>query len=203
MKSTRLITTLNKKTDLYEDSEINLSSTSDNDYDIESSKSVTAKTSISEMTEPSNINCLICSILPSLSNVNCCSKHLELLTTSLPAPIVCTMLPQVHDWLGLECHCRSYCSKSKRTHRFRSLSLSSSSSKSRCQRKKRPITLSSLVRILLNIKKKQEILNHVLFLQSTIQKNDFLLSPNRERSASPHSESRKRSAIHHKRRSNT
>jgi hypothetical protein len=52
-------------------------------------------------------------------------------------------------------------------------------------------------------KKTKEILNHVLFLQSTIQKNDFLLSPNRERSASPHSESRKRSAIHHKRRSNT
>jgi len=158
MKSTKLMNMLNKKKDFWTDSETDLSSPSDNDSNTASTKSVTVKPSTNEIPESSKINCcLICSILSSLSNINCCAKHLGLLTTSLSSPIVYTIPPQVSNWPKFDCHCRSHCLKSKRTDRFRSLSLSSL--KSQYRRKKRSVTLQSFVRILFKINK--DILSNV------------------------------------------
>lgn len=64
---------------LWNDSETDLSSTSDSDSQI-------------SIFQPNQSNencstecCLICSILPSLSHINCCTKHLTLLTRELSA----------------------------------------------------------------------------------------------------------------------
>jgi hypothetical protein len=111
---------VNKKKDIWIDSETDLS---DNDSNTISSKSVTIKRTTNQMIEQSkNNSCLICSTLSVLSNENCCSKHFALLTKTLPVNIVCNSSE-------LECHCRN--------HRF--------------------LSLSSSVRILLNIKRKRNI----------------------------------------------
>lgn len=81
--------------------------------------------------------CLICSILPNLSNINTCPKHLQLVHRSpvRPPQVVYMMHPPIR-------HCR--CSR-KTKHRCRSISSSSSSSESeyRHQRKKRSMTIES------------------------------------------------------------
>jgi hypothetical protein len=125
----------NKRKGRWIDSETDLlSSSSDND-----SQNLPKKFVNIEINESSKENrCLICSISPSLSNVNCCSKHLKLLNTKLPKRMDCMM----SKWPRFECHCRS---PFKLRQRFRSLSLSST--KSRHCRKKNAIILTSFVKI--------------------------------------------------------
>ena len=140
---------LRKRKDLWSDSELDLSSASDNDSVIVSRLSVGEKTSVNKNDEPSKIKCcLVCSVLPALSNINCCSKHLTLLTTTypstLPAKIVYMMPSTVNRCSRLGCHGQSHCSKSKRQHR----SSSSSSSSSSSQKKKRSMAVKLSVRIL-------------------------------------------------------
>jgi hypothetical protein len=145
-KSPRLISMLDKKRDLWTDSETDLSTASDNDSITVSPISRNVKTSINNTHTSSDRNCcLICSISSSLSNINCCKKHLQLLTTKVPAKVVYMMPSAVDNW-----------SKSKRHHRSDSSSSSSSSTKPQHRRKKRSVTVLSSVRIL-----KNEIFNNV------------------------------------------
>lgn len=95
--------------------------------------------------------CLICSILSSLSNVNCCSKHLSALHRTMPAglstQIVYMMPSNMNEWSQRECQCQSHCSKPKRRYRSRSSNSSSSSSpKVQPRRKKRSVVIQSIVR---------------------------------------------------------
>jgi hypothetical protein len=122
----------NKRKGRWIDSETDLlSSSSDND-----SQNLPKKFVNIEINESSKENCcLICSISPSLSNVNCCSK---LLNAKLPKRMDCMM----NKWPRFECHCRS---PFKPRQRFRSLSLSST--KSRHWRKKNAVILTSFVKI--------------------------------------------------------
>jgi hypothetical protein len=127
-RSSRLRNILNRRKDLWVDSDTDTSSLSDNENDKKSETS----------TDESTTCCLICSILPNLSSVNTCPKHLALLKTSINSTqVVYMMHPGINN-----CHCRS---KSK--HRYRSNSSSSSSSQSRHHRKKRSMTVQSSVRI--------------------------------------------------------
>lgn len=162
IKSPKLIRMLNKKNDLWTDNETDLSSLSDNDRITISPIQSNIKNSIDENNQLLKMNCcLICSILSSLSNVNCCQKHLTLLTTPIsqqvPAQIVYMMHPAVTNWPKLECHCRLHSSKSRKRHRSSSSSSSSSSlssslsscssSKCRKRRKKRFASAQSSVKI--------------------------------------------------------
>jgi hypothetical protein len=134
-RSSRLKNILNKRKDLWNDSETDTSSISDN----ENTKMVLidSSTSSDENNEPSKQTCcLICSVLPNLSNINTCPKHLTLLTKSKTPTQVVYMMPPPK----LHCHCRS---KTKHRHR----SSSSSSSERRHHRKKRSMTVQSSVRI--------------------------------------------------------
>jgi hypothetical protein len=125
----RLKNILNTREDLWADLE---SDTSDNDnLTISSDSSETSSDENNELLPTSC--CLICSILPNLSKINSCPKHLALLTQ------VVYMMPSAMN----HCHCRS---RSKRRCRSSSSS-SSSSSRSRC--KKRSMTVQSSVRIYL------------------------------------------------------
>ena len=103
--------------------------------------------------------CLICSILPTLSNVNCCPKHLKLLSKTLPSlypsPVVYMMRPTDKNWPKLECYYSSNCSKSKRRHLSPSSSSSSSSSSSQRRQKKRSVVVQSSVRIILNSEERE------------------------------------------------
>ncbi|CAF1023117.1 unnamed protein product [Adineta steineri] len=90
--------------------------------------------------------CLICSIIPALSNGNCCQKHLTLLTstfgtTVLPPQVICMVPPVTNSCCKLKRHRRS-CSNTKR-HHSSSSSSSSSSSNSRHRKKKRSLNLKS------------------------------------------------------------
>jgi hypothetical protein len=127
-RSSRLRNILNRRKDLWEDSETDTSLLSNN----ENTKKY--ETSSDENDEPTC--CLICSILPNLSNINTCQKHLALIKKSInPTQVVYMMHPAINN-----CHCRS---KSK--HRYRSNS--SSSSELRHHRKKRSMTVQSSVRV--------------------------------------------------------
>ena len=139
-RSSRLKNVLNRKQDLWADSETDASLISDNDNNQLSMNS--SDTSSDENCEPSRKSCcLICSILPNLSTINTCQKHLNLLTKpNTPAQVVYMMHPAVNNCSSLHCHCRV---KSK--HRCRSSSSSSSESPQR--RKKRSMTIESSVRI--------------------------------------------------------
>ncbi len=151
MESPRSIHMFNKTKDLWTDSETDLSSSaSDNDSVRISRLSSSVKTPINKNDRSPELKCcLICSVLPALSNINCCPKHLALLTktfpSALPAQIIYMMPPTVNS----ECHCQSHCSRSKRQDRSRS---SSSSFHSSSRKKKRSVTVESSVRILWNIK---------------------------------------------------
>jgi hypothetical protein len=129
-RSSRLSNILNRRENLWVDSETDTSSLSDNE------EKKTCKTSSDENSQ--STCCLICSILPNLSNINTCQKHLTLLNTprTTPTQVVYMMHPAINN-----CHCRM---KSK--HRCRSISSSSSESESRHQRKKRTMTVQSSVR---------------------------------------------------------
>ena len=156
-KSPRLISMLDKKRDLWTDSETDLSTASDNDSITVSPIPRNVKTSINNTHTSSDRNCcLICSISASLSNINCCKKHLKLLTTPVPTKVVYMMPSAVNNWSKLKCRCRSNGLKSKRHHRSDSSSSSSSSSNSQHRRKKRTVTTQSSVRI-----SKKEIFNSV------------------------------------------
>lgn len=81
--------------------------------------------------------CLICSILPNLSNINTCSKHLQVLrraSVRSATQVVYMMHPPIR-------HCR--CSRKSSKHRCRSMSSSSSESEHRHRRKKRSMTIQS------------------------------------------------------------
>ena len=107
-------------------------------------KSQTTETLTNENSDSSRTYCcLICSILPSLSDVNCCDKHLALLTNPLPSHIRSMISSHVNNLSGLDCHCRVHSSK---TQRIRLLS-----SESGRQKKNQPVLLSSFVRILFNL----------------------------------------------------
>lgn len=113
--SSRLKNILNQRSNLWadSDSDSSLSQTDEND--------------------PSTSCCLICSVLPNLSNINTCEKHLNLITKPIqPTQVVYMMQPAINS-----CHCRK---KSKRRCRS-SLSSSSSSSEIEHRRKKRVITI--------------------------------------------------------------
>ncbi len=143
-RSSRLRNIINRRQDLWNDSEIDTSSSSDHkNKKISLNKSETSSDENSELSR--STCCFICSILPNLSNVNTCQKHLALLTKSLnPTQVVYLMHPAINN-----CHCRT---KSK--HRYRSSSSSSSSSESGHHRKKRSMTVQSSVRIHSIIQKK-------------------------------------------------
>ncbi|CAF1043573.1 unnamed protein product [Rotaria sp. Silwood1] len=139
------------------------------------------------MSSTPKINCcLICSILSSLSNVNCCPKHLTLLnktlSSNLSTPIIYMMPSTMNDWPKLDCHCRSHCSKSKRRHRSSSSSSSSSSESSESSLKSR------------QKKKKQSI--------DTIHKDNVTHSPSREENTSFNLTSREISSVYQQHRSN-
>jgi len=123
----------NKTKDLWTDSETDLSSSaSDNDSVRISRLSSSIQTSINKNDRSPELKCcLICSVLPALSNINCCPKHLALLTKTLPAQIIYMMPPTVNS----ACHC----SRSKRQDRSRSSS---------SRKKKRSVSVESSVRIL-------------------------------------------------------
>ncbi|CAF1359995.1 unnamed protein product [Adineta steineri] len=152
-RSSRLKDIVNKRSNLWQDSGTDTSSTSNNDNRKISTKdksSTDSDTSNDENSEPIRTKtcCLICSILPNLSNINTCHKHLTSLTTPIaPAQVVYMMPPPMNSCPKSHCHCRS---KSKRRYRSSSSSSSSSSSrrpatssKSRRHRKKRSMTLVS------------------------------------------------------------
>jgi len=122
-----------KRSRLWIDSETDSSTTSDHHSH---TASINGKLSTGESTEASKRNCcLICSILSSLSNINCCQKHLALLTTVSPTQVIYMMLSSVQN--------QDQCSKSKQKHRrYRALS-----STSQLWRKQRPVTLTSFVRV--------------------------------------------------------
>jgi hypothetical protein len=112
----------------------------DSESDTSSSFSDNEKKKHGEMSSDENSQptcCLICSILPNLSNVNTCQKHLNLInTTKTPTQVVYVVHSPIDN-----CHCRT---KSK--HRCRSISSSSSESENRHQTKKRSMTIQSSVR---------------------------------------------------------
>lgn len=111
-RSSRFTNILNKRSDLWADSESDSSSNQSDNENL------------------STNCCLICSVLPNLSNINTCEKHLNLITQPLKsAQVVYMMSPAINN-----CHCRR---KSK--HRCRSSS--SSSSEVAHRRKKRIITI--------------------------------------------------------------
>jgi len=148
-RSSRLKNIINKRQDLWNEPETDTSSISDSDnIKISTRKKSlnTSDTSSDENTEPFKRKtcCLICSVLPNLTNVNTCQKHLASLSTPItPTQVVYMMHPAMNNCPKLHCHCRS---KSK--HRCRSSSSSSSSSsKGRHYRKKRTMTVESSVRI--------------------------------------------------------
>ena len=170
-KSPRLISMFDRKQRLWIDSDSDQATASDSDSITVSPISINVKPSINNTDESSARNCcLICSILSSLSNINCCDKHLTLLTTSVPPAIpaqVVYMIPSsVHNWPNGECHCRSYCSKAKKRSRSSSSTSSSFSSsllsQSRHRKKKRVVPMQSSVRIY-----KRELLNNtqILFIE--------------------------------------
>ncbi len=99
-----------KRKGLWIDSETDLSLISDNNSDITSIQSLNNKKSTNQSIELSNC-CLICSILSSLSNTNCCQKHLNLLAETSPTKIIPMLSSQVKNW-----------SHSKEKHRYHSLS---------------------------------------------------------------------------------
>mgnify|MGYP006933267121 CR=1 FL=1 len=109
--ASRLKNILNQRSNLWADSESDSSSSHADEHD------------------PSTI----CSVLPNLSNINTCEKHLNLITKPIqPTQVVYMMQPAINN-----CHCRT---KSKR--RCRSSSSSSSSlTEIEHQRKKRVITI--------------------------------------------------------------
>jgi len=112
--ASRLKNILNQRSNLWADSESDSSS------------------SHADENDPSTSCCLICSVLPNLSNINTCEKHLNLITKPIqPTQVVYMMQPAINN-----CHCRT---KSKR--RCRSSSSSSSSTEIEHQRKKRVITI--------------------------------------------------------------
>jgi hypothetical protein len=141
MESPRSIQTVNKAKDLWTDSDTDLSSSaSDNDSVRISRLSSSVQTSINKIDRSPEVKCcLICSVLPALSNINCCPQHLALLTktfpSALPAQIIYMMPPTVNS----ECHCQSHCSRSKRQDRSRSSS---------SRKRKRSVSVESSVRIL-------------------------------------------------------
>lgn len=103
--------------------------------------------------------CLICSILTALSDVNCCSEHLKLLSTVIPSklstPLCCIMSSTNSDWNESESCSRPGHSTSNKRHRFSS----SSSSESQNENRKRSKHIESVVRISLN----KEISNDIPF----------------------------------------
>ncbi|CAF1052257.1 unnamed protein product [Rotaria sordida] len=125
-----------KNQDLLNDSETDISSISDNrNISTINLLSTDSEISSDENSEISRENCcLICSILPNLSNINTCQKHLTLLTKSINSTkIVHIMNPRKNDH------------QSKFKHRYRSSSYSSSSSSSefRHQPKRRSMIVQS------------------------------------------------------------
>jgi hypothetical protein len=131
-RSSRLSNILNQRENLWtNDSETDTSSLLS---DIEENKISFnhCETSSDENNSQSSC-CLICSILPNLSNINTCRKHLNLLNTSkTPTQVVYMMHPAINN-----CHCK---------HRCRSISSSSSESEFRHRRKKRSMIVQSSVR---------------------------------------------------------
>ena len=139
-RTSKLKNILNKRKNLWNDSDSDLSSLSDQENLI-----ITSDTSSDENNAVSKKPCcLICSILPNLSSINACEKHLMLLTKPRASRKIVYMVPppKVH------CHCEL---KSK--HRRRSSS-SSSSLESPPHKKKRSKTIQSSVRILYRNKKR-------------------------------------------------
>jgi hypothetical protein len=131
-RPSRLKNIINERKDFYNDLESDISSLSDQEnINILSDSSTDENTKVMKTT-----CCLICSVLPNLSNINTCEKHLALLTKPKTSRKIVYMVspPKLH------CHCRV---TSKRRYR----SSSSSSSESRHHRKKRSMTVQSSVRI--------------------------------------------------------
>lgn len=126
-RSSRLKNILNRRKNLWNDSE----------SDFDNGKS--HETSSDENDDLSSTSCcLICSILPNLSAVNACQKHLNLLAKPINSTqVVYMMHPAINN-----CHCRA-----KYKHRRYQSSSSSSSSESGQHRKKRSMTVLSSVRI--------------------------------------------------------
>ncbi len=126
----------NRRESLWIDSETDQTSTSSTASE---TTSINRKTSPSGLAQPSNTECcFICSILPSLSKINCCSKHLALLTRASHG----NTPSQINNRPQSERHCQPHCSTWQRRYRYRSLS-----SGLQPRRKKRSITLTSFVRI--------------------------------------------------------
>lgn len=126
-RSSRLKNILNRRKDLWNDSDI------DSDHENEINFNDTSSDENENISQDKTC-CLICSILPNLSTINTCTKHLNLLTKSINSTqVVYMMHPAINN-----CHCRS-------KHKFRYRSSSSSSSDYRPHRKKRSMTVLSSV----------------------------------------------------------
>ena len=140
-QSSRLKNILNGRTDLWDDeSDSEASSIDQTEVSVNSSRLLSDENS---QPSPRRTCCLICSVLPNLSNVNTCRKHFASLTATMPPPQVIYMMPPpVDNRSTSHCHCRS---KSKRHCRSSS---SSSSDQSRQHRRKRILTILSTVRLI-------------------------------------------------------
>ncbi|CAF0980379.1 unnamed protein product [Adineta ricciae] len=136
-QSSRLKNILNERTDLWDDETDSEASSSDQTEVSVNSSNVSSDEN--SQPSPRRTCCLICSILPNLSDVNTCRKHLTSLTATVPPPQVIYMMPPpIANRSTSHCHCRS---KSKR--HCRSSSSSSSDQSRRHQRKRIRTILSS------------------------------------------------------------
>ena len=116
-----------------------------------SARPTNLRTATSEINTSSNIDCcFICSVLSSLSKVNCCSKHLALLNPIPPVDLSYTsqMSAAVRDWSQPRYSDRPYCLNWKR-HRQLNSSSSSSLSGSQYRQKKQPVNMHLTITILL------------------------------------------------------
>lgn len=134
-RTSRLRNIRNQRADLWNDSDTASTSTTTAGRVRRSFTDSDSSNDENSQRSPARSCCLICSILPKLSNVNTCPKHLASLIA--PTQVVYMMQPPMDH-----CHCRS---RSKRRRRSRSGS-SSSSDQSRHPRKKRLLTIETSVR---------------------------------------------------------
>lgn len=141
MKSNKPINSFNKKRDFRIDSETDLSSIFDDDDN-------NSTISMNKTIQSSKISyCLVCSILPALTNVNCCSKHLKLLTKKLSEKIMHKKSSKVNKRLKSEVQYQINRPKSQRERRFSSISISSLSS-TQGEKRKQPLDSTPVVKIL-------------------------------------------------------
>jgi hypothetical protein len=97
--SSRLISVFNQKSQLWWDSETESSSIEE--VPCESISPIFNSSLTSSQTPMNTQCCLICSMLPSLSHVNCCSKHLNLLKKGLRRSRIYMIHPAIKRWRQL------------------------------------------------------------------------------------------------------